>query len=292
MLIYTYENMISLNEDTNNLFKIILYERRRKSINECPHCKSKKFIKYGKYSGIQRYKCKECKRTFSLTTDSVWYYSKKKVDAWTNFIEMMLEKRSLRLVARKLKISIATAFYWRHKLMDAMCENNKVEKLTEYVHILTNRVPENHKGSKKNYRDSGFLWIATAKGGNDKIISEPISKNLWSYKSFNEKIYNKIDKSSFIKPYQNRYVYMVAKRHNINVNKKNKNERDRTVEIYWNMYYRWFSSFRGVATKYLKEYLNWYMMFYREKKYYCFGYIREIVKVKKYIRTYEIGAEE
>lgn len=291
-MVFTYKKMINLNEDTNSLFKIILYERRRKSINECPHCKSKAFIRYGKYSGIQRYKCKKCKKTFSLTTNSIWYYSKKKVDTWTNYIEMMLEKKSLRFIASKLKISLATGFYWRHKLMDAMCENNKVEKLNDYVHILTERIAENYKGSRGVHNEEGHLWIVTAKGGNDKIISEPISKNMWSSKSFNEKIYCKIDKKSFIKAYQNRYVYVLAKKHNSNVDGCQADIKDKSVENYMHMYYRWFAGFRGIATKYIKEYLNWYMMFYREKKYYCFGYIREIVKVKKYIRTYEIGKLE
>ena len=288
-MVFTYENLITLDNDINSLFKIILYERRRKSINECPHCKSKAFIKYGRYNGIQRYKCKKCKRTFSLTTNSVWYYSKKKVDDWTNFIEMMLEKKSLRLTSRKLNISLTTGFYWRHKLMDAMCENNKVEKLSDYVHILTDKIQENHKGSRGDHSDAGHLWIATAKGGMDKIISEPISKNLWSNRSFAEKIYNKIDRKSFIKAYQNRYVCVMAEKHNKSLKGYIKDVKDRSVENYMNMYHRWFAGFRGIATKYIKEYLNWYMMFYREKKYYCFGYIREIVKVKKYIRTYEIG---
>lgn len=289
-MIFIHKNILSLNNETNNLFKIILYERRRKLIYECPHCKSTAFIKYGKYSGIQRYKCKCCKRTFSLTTNSVWYYSKKKVDKWTNFIEEMLEKNSLRMTSKKLKISITTAFYWRHKIMDAACRNNEVEKLEEDVHILTDKVKENHKGSrnveKYNYN---YIWIVTAKGGNDKIISEPIAEGIWSNKKFNEKIYNKISRSSFITGYQNRYVYAIARKHNAKLIESKNKKADKTVENYMAMYKRWFSSFKGIATKYLKEYLNWFMMFYREKKYYSFGYMREIVKVMKYIRTNEIG---
>ena len=84
----------------------------------------------------------------------------------------------------------------------------------------------------------------------------------------------------------------MAKKHNNSLKDCPKEIKDKSVESYMNMYYRWFAGFRGIATKYIKEYLNWYMMFYREKKYYCFGYIREIVKVKKYIRTYEIGKLE
>ena len=43
-------------------------------IKECPYCKSNHFIKYGKFNGIQRYKCKnhKCLRTFSNRTDERW----------------------------------------------------------------------------------------------------------------------------------------------------------------------------------------------------------------------------
>ena len=31
---------------------------------DCRHCKSQSYYKWGKESGIQRYKCRTCKRTF------------------------------------------------------------------------------------------------------------------------------------------------------------------------------------------------------------------------------------
>ncbi|WP_090011157.1 hypothetical protein [Clostridium sp. DSM 8431] len=284
--------MLNFCEESNEFFKILLYERRRKLIKECPHCKSTQFIKYGNYKGIQRYKCKCCKRTFSLTTNSVWYYSKKKVDAWTNFIATMMEKVSLRVAARRLKINLATAFFWRHKIMDAICKENEVFKLEKNVHILCNRVMENHKGSRHIEKNNAkYIWVVTAKAGNDQIISEPISKGLWSYEAFNKIIYSKISEEAVIKGYQNRYVDGVAKWHNKKFKKKEELERDESVEKYRGMYCRWFSSFRGIATKYLKEYLNWFMMFYRERKYYYLGYSREVIKVMKYIKICDIGIE-
>lgn len=291
-MVFKHHSMFHFCEESNKIFKVLLYEMRRKLIKECPHCKSTNFIKYGKYNGIQRYKCKCCKRTFSLTTNSVWYYSKKKVDTWTNFIETMMEKETLRVAARQVKISLATAFFWRHKIMDAICKENQVSKLEDSVHILCKKVLENHKGSRHiEKHNANYIWIVTAKGANDQIISEPISKRIWSYQAFNKIIYSKISEKAVIKGYANRYICGVAKKHNEKFHRKEEVERDKIVENYMGMYCRWFSSFRGVATKYLKEYLNWFMMFYRERKYYYLGYSRDVIKVMKYIKISDIGLE-
>ena len=35
----------------------------------CPHCSSERIVKNGNVRGIQRFKCKDCGRTFSYTTN-------------------------------------------------------------------------------------------------------------------------------------------------------------------------------------------------------------------------------
>ena len=60
----------------------------------CPICESIHYIKHGLYKEIQRYKCKDCNKTFSKTTNSLWSYSKKSPELWIEFIELMVEKKS------------------------------------------------------------------------------------------------------------------------------------------------------------------------------------------------------
>jgi Transposase and inactivated derivatives len=99
----------------NEFIKDSLY--KNKKIDSCPICGGKKYIKHGTYKGIQRYKCKECMKTFSTSTNSLWSYSKKDLNIWIKFIELMIKRRSLRFCAKKLNINLATAFYWRHKIL-------------------------------------------------------------------------------------------------------------------------------------------------------------------------------
>jgi len=102
-------NSKKLKENINSLLKNDIYKNR--NIECCSSCGGKKYIKYGSYKGIQRYKCKECRKTFSNTTNSLLSYSKKDINIWIEFVELMIQKKSLRFCAKKLKISITTAFY-------------------------------------------------------------------------------------------------------------------------------------------------------------------------------------
>jgi hypothetical protein len=43
-------------------------ETRFKEGFECPHCASEHVVRFGKYNGGQRYRCKCCKKTFTDTT--------------------------------------------------------------------------------------------------------------------------------------------------------------------------------------------------------------------------------
>ncbi|MBD7911807.1 IS1 family transposase [Clostridium cibarium] len=251
----------------NTILKKDLFRTREKVMKSCPKCGCTKYMKYGFYNGIQRYKCKNeiCGKTFSLGTNSIWSYSKKCADKWIEFIELMLERRTLKYCAEKLNININTAFFWRHKVLHALTFNSIPNSLFGDVHITKSGVKENFKGARNITRTQREdIIIVSAKGEKDSLLSLPVSKKIWNEKDFNEKIYSRIKKDSYIIPYADRYIFAIAKRHNNDSRKLIKNE----VEIIKN--YRliskaWFRCFRGIATKYLIEYLCWFIIEHREK---------------------------
>ncbi|HSN58551.1 MAG TPA: transposase [Clostridiaceae bacterium] len=58
--------------------------------SSCPHCGSGSFIKHGRTGlGRQRYRCRECRRTFSETTGTPFMYSKKKLTVWWGYLFCM-----------------------------------------------------------------------------------------------------------------------------------------------------------------------------------------------------------
>ncbi|MDS0526970.1 hypothetical protein NNC19_14855 [Clostridium sp. SHJSY1] len=157
-----------------SILKKDLYKSRKKIIKCCPTCGSEKIIKHGFYNGIQRYKCKNelCSKTFSLSTNSIWSYSKKTAEKWGEFIELMLERRTLKYCAERLSININTAFYWRHKVLHAIRFDNIPKSLFGNIHMTKSTMKESFKGCRnisKLERDN--IFIVSAKGIAIKLIS-------------------------------------------------------------------------------------------------------------------------
>ena len=86
----------------------------------CPHCRGVNVVKNGNVRGVQRFICKDCKKTFSYTTNTVLYKSSKSIDVWEKYCECFLHKFPLRKCAEICGINLHTAFDWRHKIIDAL----------------------------------------------------------------------------------------------------------------------------------------------------------------------------
>lgn len=286
-------NLENLKNHMNGLLKKNLYKSRQSKIECCPICGCKSFIKYGFYKGIQRYKCKNdlCKKTFSLTTNSIWCYSKKPAEKWIEFLELMMEKRTLENCSRVLEISINTAFYWRHKVMNALMLDNIPNKISGNIHMTKDGVKENFKGNRHiNKLERDKICIVASRGEEDYILVLPICKKFWSRSAFNEKYYNRIDRRSYLNPYLDRYIRIIAKKHNMGIEKNL--EDDQLIKNFALEKKEWYRGFRGIATKYLTKYFCWFDIFYRRKKFNDINMIYDLVSEFSYITTKNIRIEQ
>lgn len=87
---------------------------------KCPFCHDDHIVKNGKAKGNQRYLCRNCGKSFSQQTQTPTSYSKKETKVWIDYIECMIKGYSLRQCAWHCNINLATAFFWRHKVLDAL----------------------------------------------------------------------------------------------------------------------------------------------------------------------------
>ena len=55
-------------------------------VSACPSCNSNNFVKNGSRYGLQRYYCKNCKTTFSVTTDTFMEGTGLATINWTDFL--------------------------------------------------------------------------------------------------------------------------------------------------------------------------------------------------------------
>ncbi|MBE6049958.1 MAG: IS1 family transposase [Clostridium sp.] len=282
--------MIQIDNNFENLNKYLIdivrkniYSNRKKVVNSCPKCGKNHYIKYGFFKGVQRYRCKDCGKTFSLVTNSIWSYSKKEPSKWIKFIELMLEKRTLKYCSEKLEININTAFYWRHKVLHALTFCEIPDKLIGNVHMIKASTKENFKGNKHIDTDiREKVYMVSARGEEDSILCLPVCKKIWDIKKFNEKVYSKVSKKSLIIPYVDRYIRAIAERHNekiYNINKElsDNRESDEFISKFNLLYKTWFKSFYGIATKYLEKYLCWFVIFFLHKKFININFFYELL---------------
>ena len=87
---------------------------------ECPVCHGTHVVKNGTRNGVQRYLCRSCNKPFSNQTSTPTAYSKKKAKVWIEYIGCMMAGYSIRKCAEICNINIATSFFWRHKIMNAL----------------------------------------------------------------------------------------------------------------------------------------------------------------------------
>ena len=257
-------NFEKLEGHFGKLLKCDIYKNR--CIDECLYCKSKNYIKFGTYKGIQRYRCKECEKTFSKTTKSMWSYSKKQPEVWVKFVELMLQKKSLRACAKILKINIRTAFIWRHKIMRELTSDVMAEHLEGKVFIAKTIEKENFKGCRKiTVLERKNIWIVAARDRRDSMIAMPVCMQFWNEDNFNKIIYSKITEDSYIVPDNDRYMMNIAKNHNKGIVLNS--ELEKYVRNFRSNLRNWIGIFRGVATKYLEGYLSYFVLFNLYKKF-------------------------
>lgn len=68
---------------------------------------------------VPRYRCKTCCKTFTDTTNTILFLTRKR-NKWITFVESMFNRYSLRKSAEIIGVSWVTLLYWRHKLLSAL----------------------------------------------------------------------------------------------------------------------------------------------------------------------------
>lgn len=140
-------------------------ERKNKNGYTCVHCNSKQVVRFGKYTvklGLkeverQRYRCKDCRKTFTDVTATPLYRTHKS-EKWLDFIKCMLEGYSLRKSAELIgDVHYVTLFYWRHKVLSALKQMNfesfsGIVEMDETYFLYSEKGKRNIEGRKPRKR--------------------------------------------------------------------------------------------------------------------------------------------
>lgn len=245
-------------------------------IDQCPHCASPTFCRWGQSNGLSRYRCKCCLKTFNALTGTPLARLRHK-ELWVDYADMMLESVSIRKAATQLGIDKNTSFHWRHRFLQSPT-HHKPEHLTGIVEADETFFLESHKGEK------GLARPARKRGGKAKkrgLSSEQIPVLIVRDRSgaTSDAILPTVSTdalSNVLTPLLDPDAILCSDGHRsyqafaritgiihqpVNVSAgirvTNKAFHVQNVNAYDSRLKIWMMRFHGVATKYLDHYLGW-----------------------------------
>ncbi len=264
----------------------------------CPHCNSLKYSKDGREkSGVQRYRCKSCKRGFNAYTGT-WLAKINKKELLIPYIKLMREGNSLEKTRKKLNINKKTAFDWRHKITASISKisGNSFEGITESDETFFLQSEKGSQNLTRKARKRGKK--AKRKGINDEhvatIVTMDRAKNIdltvaclgrISKKNIEKAIGENINNKTVLctdghVSYKGFAIDNNLEHHVLRADLK-QFTKDKTYHIQHvnsahSRLKEWIEDIlHGVATKYLQNYLNWFRF---KEIYKGIDIIREMIK--------------
>jgi len=83
---------------------------------DCPHCASEHVVRNGAARGLQRYKCRDCQKTFNALTGTPLSRLRMK-GKWLGHAAVLRDGVTITKAAEALGVARSTAFRWRHRFL-------------------------------------------------------------------------------------------------------------------------------------------------------------------------------
>jgi transposase-like protein len=266
---------------------LLLIEENFKLAPKCGHCGSEEIGGWGQASGLKRYKCKACKRTFNALTGTPMAQLHRR-DAWLDYAKALADRVSLRKAAKRCGIHLETSHRWRHRFLKTT-QDKKAEQVGDIVEAdetfflyskkgsreITGRAPRKRGGKAKKPGLSDEQVPVLIVRDRSRATTDQILPDL-KYKTISDVLAPVVAKDAMLVSDGNGggAISAFADDHHILHVGLNSS----AGEYKWSIYHiqnvnsyihelkEWIRGFRGVATKYLASYLGWYRKIDREGK--------------------------
>lgn len=261
---------------------IALIESNQGSKPVCPHCQGTGLYRWGKVSNLQRYRCRQCNRTFNALTGTPLARLRYK-DKWFEYEQAMVQGLSIRKSAKNCAISNKTSFKWRHRFLQlpATCQSRKMNGIVEAdeTYFL-----ESFKGQRQLSRPARKRGGKAAKKGTSKeqvpvlVVRDRHGETAdcilhdTSARQIGSALIPLVNKDVILCTDGLPTYRLIARQANIVHRPVNIAAGHRiingiyhiqNVNAYGSRLKQWMRRFNGVATRYLKNYLGWYRMIER-----------------------------
>ncbi|WP_411725983.1 IS1595 family transposase [Methyloglobulus sp.] len=243
----------------------------------CPHCASVELYRNGWVSGLQRYYCQHCHKTFNALTRTPLARLRDK-PKWLDYLAAMAQSLSVRQCAADTGVHRNTSFRWRHRFLRWIGQDrpSKLHGITEAdeTYLL-----ESDKGQRNLGREPGKRGgSATKPGLSDEQVCVPVARDragqTLDFVAGNGPL-TKTRLTTALKPMLAADALLVSdgnpaytafcEAEGISHEAVNLSQGQRVngayhvqnVNAYHSRFKQWLARFHGVATRYLPNYLGW-----------------------------------
>jgi len=247
----------------------------------CPDCGCERCHRHGQANDLQRYRCRACGRTFNDLTGTPLARLRHK-GKWLDYLEAVLDSRTVRSAAKRVGVHPNTTFRWRHRFLDRV-KDDRPERLVGIVEADETFLLESQKGSRKLDRQprkrggSAALrgishhldCILVARDRRGQTIDAVTGRGPLKVTQLIKHLLPKLDSQALLVTDANAAYRAFAQAHGIAHQAVNPGAGKRVrsgaegaihvqnVNAYHRRFKEWLMRFHGVASRWLSNYLGW-----------------------------------
>ncbi|MFZ2451096.1 MAG: IS1595 family transposase [Methylovulum miyakonense] len=271
----------ALNQQTDLPEAIEWVETRFELKPACPHCAGIRLSRYGSASGLQRYRCQSCRKTFNALTGTPLARLRHK-PKWLVYLAAVAESKTVRQSAAEAGVHRNTRFRWRHRFLAGISLDRPgaLEGITEADETYLLESDKGKRNLSRKPRKRG--GSARQRGISDEqvciLVARDRSGHTLDFVTGNGPL-TKARLSEALKPVLATDALLVSdgnptyrafcRTEGISHEAVNLSQHQRVkgayhvqnVNAYHSRFKLWLDRFHGAATGYLPHYLGWRRVF-------------------------------
>jgi transposase-like protein len=260
-----------------------ILESRLIQMPACPHCTGSWIVRNGSASGLQRYKCRTCGRTFNALSTTPLARLRMKAK-WLQQQDVLVQGLSVKKAAVALDVAATTAFRWRHRFL-RLAQAAKASELAGVVEADETFFLRSDKGQRPGRKPRKRGGRASCKERGMDLIAILVARDRsGATADFMIDTVSKACLSQALRPHiQSDAILctdgspaMAAAAKELGVQHESVNLSAgvrvrgpwhiQNANAYHGRLKGWIARFKGVATDYLESYLGWFRALDRANK--------------------------
>jgi transposase-like protein len=260
---------------------ITLIDQIRAPTRRCPSCACSHYHRHGQANGLQRYRCRACGRTYNDLSGTPLARLRWK-EKWLDYLGAVLDSSSVRKAAEQVGVHRNTAFRWRHRFLER-AKHDRPEQLSGIAEADEMFILESQKGSRKLDRPARkrggrasrrgisreLDCILVARDRSGQTIDAVVGRGALTAAQLERHLLPSLERQVLLVSDAHAAYRSFARKHGIaheavNLRAGIRARRARgsaihvqNVNAYHQRFRQWLSRFRGVASRYLPNYLGW-----------------------------------